>query len=71
MGLMDEIVCTCHVDWDTHEDYEELAKDIYRRQHPGDGREIRVLKVEDGVIYAQVLPTLHSVRLYITIGDPR
>lgn len=68
MSLEDEIVCTCHVDWT---DYEELAKDIYRRQHPGDDREIRVLKVEDGVIYAQVLQTLHSVRLDITVGETR
>lgn len=71
MSLEDEIVCTCHVDWDTHDDYERIARDLYRRQHPGDDREIRVLKVEHGVIYAQVLPTLHSVRLDITIGDPR
>lgn len=68
MELMYEAACTCHVDWT---DYEELAKDIYRRQHPGDDRDIRVLKVEDGVIYAQVLPTLHSVRLEITIGYSR
>lgn len=68
MSLEDEIVCTCHVDWT---DYEELVKDIYRRQHPGDDREIRVLKVEHGVIYAQVLPTLHSVRLEITVGETR
>jgi hypothetical protein len=68
MELMHEVTCTCHGDWT---DYEELARDLYRRQHPGDDREIRVLKVEDGVIYAQVLPTLHSVRLNITIGEPR
>lgn len=71
MGLMDEIVCTCHVDGDTYEDYERIARDLYRRQHPGDDRKIRVLKVEDGVIYAQVLPTLHSVRLDITVGESR
>ncbi len=67
MELMYEAACT-HVDWT---DYEELVTELFRRQHPGDDREIRVLKVEDGVIYAQVLPTLHSVRLEITVGEAR